>query len=210
MPATLAPTFTPTIAALCRHYDRRAKTADALGQELERILALIPVETDVALAPPSGAPHPITRHIADALTPKSDRIEGILDPLRRVVQVLPWRYGYAPRADAPGLEDNVAWAEFVGPLAPVVSEKVCLGVTLIAPHTLYRLHRHNAVETYYVLSGTARWTADGVTHAHPPGTFILHPSNIVHAMEAGDEPLLAAYTWTGDIQAQSIYTDQTL
>ena len=106
MPATLAPTFTPAIAALCRHYDRRAKTADALGQELERILEHIPAETDIALAPPSGAPHPITRHIASALTPKDGRIEGILAPLREVVQVLPWRYGYAPRADAPGLEDN--------------------------------------------------------------------------------------------------------
>jgi hypothetical protein len=79
-------------------------------------------------------------------------------------------------------------------VAPIASDEVCLGVTLIAPHTLYPLHRHNAVETYFVLSGTATWTAAGRSQTQPPGSFILHPSNIVHAMQTWDEPLLAVYT----------------
>lgn len=62
-------------------------------------------------------------------------------------------------------------------------------------------------ETYYVLSGTARWTAEGVTHERAPGSFILHPSNIVHVMETGGEPLIAAYTWTGDGETLSSFTN---
>lgn len=104
----------------------------------------------------------------------------------------------------------MAWAELVGPLAPFHSDKVCLGVTAIGPHTRYPEHLHPAAEVYFVLSGTARWTAEGVTHERPPGSFILHPSNIVHVMETGDEPLIAAYTWSGDIVSPSIYTDSPI
>lgn len=34
---------------------------------------------------------------------------------------------------------------------------------------------------------------------------ILHPSNVIHAMETHDEPLLAAYTWSGDVHTLSAY-----
>jgi quercetin dioxygenase-like cupin family protein len=208
MPVATAPTFAPAIAAICRHYERRSKTADALGRELEHILTILPEKADIPLKPPSGAPHPIARHIDAALAPAESRIEDILAPLRRVAAILPWRYSYTPRADAPGLEHRVAWAEFVGPVAPIASDEVCLGVTLIAPHTLYPLHRHNAVETYFVLSGTATWTAAGRSQTQPPGSFILHPSNIVHAMQTWDEPLLAVYTWSGDVHSTSVYADR--
>ena len=124
-----------------------------------------------------------------------------------LLNALPWRYSYEPRADAPDIGARMAWAELVGPIAPFHSEVVCLGLTAIGPHLLYPAHRHPAVETYLVVSGTANWTADGITRARPPGDLILHPSNIVHAMEAGDAPLLAAYAWTGDVGTLSTYVD---
>ena len=200
-------TFAPAIAAIRKAYVRRLSAQDALADELTRALTLIPSETEIAPTPPTGPAHPITRHLTAALAPAQERSEGILSPLRQLAPALTWRYSYAPRADAPGLEHNVAWSEFVGPAAPIQSDRICLGVTLIAPHTLYPLHRHNAVETYFVLSGTATWTAAGRSQTQPPGSFILHPSNIVHAMQTWDEPLLAVYTWSGDVHATSIYTE---
>jgi oxalate decarboxylase/phosphoglucose isomerase-like protein (cupin superfamily) len=68
------------------------------------------------------------------------------------------------------------------------------------------------VETYLVVSGTAAWTMEDAglrsTRHHRPGTLILHPANLVHAMETGDEPLLAAYAWTGDVETLSAYEDE--
>jgi quercetin dioxygenase-like cupin family protein len=199
-------TFAPTLAAISRHYELRGKTADALGRELALVLSLLPGETAVVLQSTTGTPHPITRHLETALAPAKGRVEDVLAPLRRIAAALPWRYSYTPRADAPGLEHRVAWAEFVGPVAPIPSDEVCLGVTLIAPHTLYPLHRHPAVETYFVLSGTATWTAAGHEQPQPPGTLILHPANVDHAMQTGAEPLLAVYTWTGDVHSSSVYS----
>jgi quercetin dioxygenase-like cupin family protein len=203
---TSAPNFAPAISAIRYHYELRAQTADALGRELKRILTLLPTGTAIAVQPSSDAPHPITRHLHAALAPEEGRVEDILAPLRRIAAILPWRYSYTTRADAPGLELNVAWAEFVGPVAPIVSDRVCLGVTLIAPHTLYPLHHHPAVETYFVLSCAATWTAAGHSKTQSPGAFILHPTNVGHAMRTWAEPLLAVYTWSGDIHSPSIYS----
>jgi quercetin dioxygenase-like cupin family protein len=202
-----ADTLASTITALRRHYEQRSHTIDALSIELRRVLALLPAKIGAPLTVSAKSPHPIARHLDAAYATASHGFDDILVPLRRISAYLPWRYSYAD-ADAPGLGERVAWSEFIGPIAPITSDVVCLGITLIAPHTLYPLHRHPAIETYFVLSGTATWTAAGRAEKHPPGTFILHPSNIDHAMETHDEPLLAAYTWSGDVQTLSVYSDK--
>jgi hypothetical protein len=46
-----------------------------------------------------------------------------------------------------------------------------------------------------------------VAHDYPPGAFILHPSQAIHAMQTHAEPLLAIYTWSGaDVRTASVYT----
>jgi hypothetical protein len=125
--------------------------------------------------------------------------------LRPLAEGLPWRYSYAARADAPELHLNMGWAECVGPAAPFRSDEVCLGLTLIGPHTHYPAHRHPAVEFYHVLTGAAVWSG----HLRPPGAYILHESNQEHAMRTGEAPLLALYTWTGDVVSPSVWSRQT-
>ena len=120
---------------------------------------------------------------------------------------LPWRYGYAPRADAPDLGQRMAWAEIVGPAAPIRSDRVGFGLTFIGRDTFYPPHRHPAVELYGVVSGTALWTLEGETRHRPPGAFVLHRENAEHAMRTAAEPLLAIYSWTGDILSPTVYSD---
>jgi mannose-6-phosphate isomerase-like protein (cupin superfamily) len=199
------------IGALRRDYEhRRAAAGDALSAELGTVLALLDrvdfTRPDEDEFRPSG--HGVTRHLLGELPSRNGTVADVLGAFRPLFAALPWRYGYEPRADMPGLDNAMAWAEFVGPLAPFRSDKVCLGITAIGPNTRYHEHCHPAVESYYVLSGTARWTAAGVTHEREPGWFTLHPSNIVHAMETGDEPLVAAYTWTGDVETPSSFAGE--
>lgn len=177
-----------------------------VGDEVERVNALLdrasPQPQDFAA---SG--HPLTRHLPQVLDGLERDALDIAAVLRPIAAALPWRYGYAARSDRPGLEAEMGWAEFVGPAAPFRSDEVCLGLTLIGPHTFYPPHRHPAVELYHVLTGTAEWSADGKAARQPPGAFILHQPNQIHAMRTGDQPLLALYTWTGDVVSPSVWSD---
>jgi quercetin dioxygenase-like cupin family protein len=188
----ITPAITPEIAA-----------------ELERVLALLATvdfsQVDEKHLQTSG--HPVVRQLRRmGVTSRGNApTEAIFQVFLPYLEALPWRYSYASRPDAPDIGERMAWAELIGPVAPFHSGKVCLGLTAIGPGLFYPPHYHPAVETYLVVSGTAAWTANGVTRQHPPGTLILHPANLVHAMRTGDEPLLAAYAWTGEVETLSMY-----
>ena len=58
-----------------------------------------------------------------------------------------------------------------------------------------------------MIAGRAEWTAGEQTATQRPGDYILHPANIVHAMHTGEEPLLAVYSWTGDVVSPSVWAE---
>lgn len=185
---------------------KRGTTDDAIGREARSVLqGLDP-------APPQSgkfdqSAHPITGFAAAALANHGPATSALVKALRPVLGYLPWEYNYPDRADKPGLGQRIAFAEIIGPLAPLVSHRVCLGFTLIAPDTYYPPHHHPATELYYVVAGTALWELSGAAQTHPPDTFVLHPSQAIHAMRTHREPLLAMYTWSGpDVRTTSAYT----
>lgn len=189
------------LEAMRRHVAAGLGQGGAVGAEIARVLAALDSARPWSAASVPPSLHPSLRALA-AFGDKDAILDGCFLP--RAAH-LPWRYGYESRPDAPGLEDRMAWAELIGPKAPIVSNAVGFGLTLIGPWTYYRPHRHPAVELYAVVAGTAFWTADGITDLRPPGSFILHPENVVHAMQTKDEPLLAVYSWTGDIVSPSVW-----
>jgi mannose-6-phosphate isomerase-like protein (cupin superfamily) len=198
------------LSALRRSFAQRGLSADEAGAEALRISALLDELPLLSLPSSSGVftrnQHPATRHLDDALAAASGSTAELLSVIRPVAHDLPWRYSYEQREDAPLLGENIAYAEIVGPDAPYRSMIFCLGLTLIAPESLYPLHRHPAVELYFVLSGTASWSLNNRNRDLPPGEFVLHPSLATHAMRTRHEPLLAAYTWSGsDIHTPSVY-----
>lgn len=76
-----------------------------------------------------------------------------------------------------------------------------------APETIYPAHAHPAVELYHVVSGTALWTAGDILRRRVPGDFILHPSGVRHATRTQAQPLLAIYTWTGEVGTASRFVE---
>jgi hypothetical protein len=194
------------IEAMELRLNQRAVTLDDVGLEAARVQALLsPLPALTGIFPKSE--HPSTRYLDAALAAGDNATDHLLAAIRSVAFHLPWRYSYARRSDAPGLQNNMAFAEIIGPAAPYVSERVCLGLTLIGPNTFYPPHWHPAIELYYVAAGEATWTANGLSRRNPPGTFILHGPKVIHAMQTHQEPLLAVYTWSGeDIRSPSVYT----
>jgi hypothetical protein len=193
------------LSALVRRLRARlARAEGAAGEEATRVQTLLD-RASTQPAPYAATAHPLVRHLPATLAALDRDAPDIAAALRPLSEGLPWRYGYEASADLPDLHLNMGWAEFVGPAAPFRSDDVCLGLTLIGPHTHYAAHRHPAVELYHVLTGATEWSG----RKRPPGAFILHESNEEHAMRTGDEPLLALYTWTGDVISPSVWSRRT-
>jgi quercetin dioxygenase-like cupin family protein len=196
------------ITAIRGTFAERRPADDRVGREIRTVLARLE-KLPPATSGFSMSNHAVTRHIAAALRAGNESTAGLLDRIAPVSYFLPWTYSYPLRADAPGLGQGVAFAEIVGPNAPIASDRVCLGLTLLGPRTLYPSHSHPAIEIYYVAAGTAVWTLDGVASERAPGTFVLHPSHAIHSMETAAEPLLAVYSWSGkDVRTSSTYTTE--
>ena len=209
MPATTSSQILSLIASVKTTFARREPADDAVGREFQKVLSLLdPLPPQTGKFPKNS--HAVTRHIKAALQAGNEFTTAQLDAIGPVIRFLPWHYSYPMRDDTPNLGQNIAFAEIIGPEAPFRSNSVCLGLTLIGPKTLYPPHRHPAVELYYVAAGTAIWTLDGVSQDNPPGTFILHPSQAIHAMQTQAAPLLAIYSWSGpDVRTTSVYTQST-
>jgi mannose-6-phosphate isomerase-like protein (cupin superfamily) len=175
----------------------------AIAAEAARVVAELPDRPVVLAKPLVASAHPVAAEVPEAARLAGRAWDAALSPL---AAVLPWRYGYAPRLDAPGLERRMAWAELVGPDAPIRSDRVGFGLTFIGRDTFYLPHRHPAVELYAVVAGSADWTLGEETTRRRPEDFVLHPANAVHAMRAGSEPILAIYSWTGDIVTATAFT----
>ncbi|MDR3437420.1 dimethylsulfonioproprionate lyase family protein [Telmatospirillum sp.] len=189
------------LALMQGHFAEGLTVEGVASPEAALVLSLLPDDPALPLAQLAPSSHPVAALVAatHGLDPAWTEVLGSLAP------VLPWRFTYAPRADAPGLENRMAWAEIVGPAAPLRNDRVGFGLTFIDRDTYYLPHRHPAVELYNVVTGRALWTLDGVTAPRPPGSFILHPSSAVHAMRTLGDPMLAIYSWSGDIVSPTIY-----
>lgn len=206
MPTVILTELYALIGIIRAHLQKGIEQGSGVAEEASRVLALLEPLPPLTGEFPRNR-HAATRHLAAAFDATSPATANLVEAIRPLAGRLPWRYSYPKRKDAPGLGQEIAFAEIIGPEAPFHSERVCLGLTLIGPHTLYPAHAHPATELYYVISGAAEWTAAGISRRNAPGAFILHPSLVVHAMQTGEEPLLAVYTWSGnDVKTTSSYT----
>lgn len=149
--------------------------------------------------------HGAAQHLKASLTEAYQTAPDLAQALAECGHDLFWRYGYQPRKDFPGLEQNMAWAELIGPKAYWQSDEICLGLTLIGPSWFYPPHDHPAIELYRVVSGRSEWNLEGKERLCFPKDRIFHPSESVHAMRAFQTPLLAVYSWRGDIVTASRY-----
>lgn len=126
-------------------------------------------------------------------------------PIARLVGVagdmIPWHYSGLSdnRIHAP-LARRMQTSYLIGPDGAIEHDSVWVGLFLQSPHVDYPVRVHAAEETFYVISGTGEWqVGDAPARPCPPGSYVQHPSYAPHASRTGDEPVLAAWRWTGEI-----------
>ena len=89
--------------------------------------------------------------------------------------------------------DGHANAMLVGPGGLEQRDDAWVGVTVMAPQIVYPDHDHPPEEVYIALSPGEWWNADMEWTEPGPGGIIYNPPGILHAMRAGEGPLLALW-----------------
>lgn len=144
-----------------------------------------------AMAPfsaPRGTPACI-QHLATAVgVPDAHSVVPALGP---AINDLPWTAGFL---------DNYCFATLIGPGTPIPDAGLYFGLYLQAPDSFYPSHCHIPEELYFILSGRSDWQkGDAAFEQKAPGDLIHHRPNEPHAMRTGAEPVLAMWTWSGDL-----------
>jgi mannose-6-phosphate isomerase-like protein (cupin superfamily) len=188
------------LVAAIRHIWANAASRADIGEDISDLLAA----TVQLPATHPRAPDPASAAALAWLPPASGGPLGEICALTKAAaSALPWHYSYNSED---GLAARIAFADLLGPEGPLKCDHIRLGLTLVAPHTLYAMHAHPARELYYIVAGHAAWTAGTVIRHPPPGDFVLHPSGVPHAMQTAADALLAVYVWRGDIMTAPFYT----
>ncbi|MGX5358232.1 cupin domain-containing protein [Kocuria sp. KH4] len=87
------------------------------------------------------------------------------------------------------------------------SESLVTGVAELPEGGFLALHRHNQVETYYVLAGEGVVTLEGIDHPVRPGSNVFIPGGHEHgARNTGIEVLRVFYVIAADDFADVEYT----
>ncbi len=167
------------------------------------------VRTGLA-AQPLGKPKPgvtpanpvVALHLAAALAPLSLTHPALAQAISAALPWLGWVTYDAYPADqiGPTFGSSHAFATLVGAEGNFAADDFDLGLFLIAPHTLYRDHRHPAPELYAPLTGPHGWRfAPGaplqLKMAHQP---VWNPPLRPHLTKVGPVPFLALFCWTRD------------
>ncbi|HXQ40135.1 MAG TPA: dimethylsulfonioproprionate lyase family protein [Candidatus Udaeobacter sp.] len=192
---------TPDLAALVAGC---AEAYRATGDRSAMALAKQLGDSSPGFALPAAQAQPALASLSGAL---ANLPPGPLAPLLKAcAPAVPWTVGdFKMPASFAG---RSAYVEIVGPEGLAQREGLRFGLYVQTPESLYPPHNHAAEELYYVLSGTARWQkADGEFRAMAPGTLIRHAPWERHAMRTDSEPLLAMWSWTGDLSVSAYRVD---
>lgn len=122
----------------------------------------------------------------------------LFDAIAAVHPQLAWR------AAGGGASPILGAVELFGPDGALPCAAMRGGFYFQPPHYFYPRHQHRAEELYLTLSGTAEWFADGAPpHRAAPLAFIHHQSEQPHACRTEAAPLLAFWSWRGEISMES-------
>ena len=95
-----------------------------------------------------------------------------------------------------------SFAEIIGKSGIYFYDSLRMGLFVQAPRNDYPAHAHDSEEWYLILSGSAKWIINDQTFHAEEGHFLHHPPCASHRFVTSDQPLLALWIRTGNIQGR--------
>ncbi|MEJ6709618.1 MAG: dimethylsulfonioproprionate lyase family protein [Amylibacter sp.] len=147
-------------------------------------------------------PDNIPTRYADALEKTLETSNHPLAAL--IIDAIPYiRWGGADLREGripDALGNQMPMCELVGPDGMFPNTDVRVGLWMQEANVQYGPRRHAAEETFIQIAGGAFWSTEHCAPTqHPTGTFIHHPSNILHTSNTTETPVFASWRWSGDI-----------
>lgn len=186
----------PAVAALLAATEAAVLADAAAGSDALRAAREVFARCRATTGATGGRPArlPVCDRIAAAAAvPRTPVREAVA----RAFLLLADRLAWGPSRSAEGAEaafrEGHANATILGPGGLEDRPDVMVGVSLMAPHLSYPVHRHPPEEVYLALTPGEWWNA-GMDWTDPgPRGFIYNPPGIAHAMRSGETPFLALW-----------------
>lgn len=135
------------------------------------------------------------------------RMNDLIEQFRNTADDLIWGHAPGYTKDNVGQEflDNYCHALLSGPDGPLKCEVPLGAFVLFGPDTFYKDHSHSPNEVYLALTGGGEWrVGEHAWQKLDPGQTIFIPSNAVHAIRTGSDPLLTFSFWLESADMESI------
>lgn len=125
----------------------------------------------------------------------------VADLVKEAMPLLDWHFsGLSDGRIRKDIAEQMLTTELVGPDGMLYHEKFRVGLFSQSANLDYVTREHAAVECFVMLGGSGLWQAgDAQAAIKRAGDHIFHPSMTPHASITKDEPMIAAWFWTGDI-----------
>lgn len=156
------------------------------------------------------------RDLAPVHYPAERHLEGIAEHAgrgeKRLVEAfvelapqLHWMQVYEENDFGKDMVQNYAHVEIIGTRGHFACNQMAGGIVLFGPGLQYPNHWHVAEEIYFPLTDGTLWSRDEEPfEVRNSGELIHHESNMHHAMQMQDKPLLALWIWrNGDLAQKS-------
>jgi mannose-6-phosphate isomerase-like protein (cupin superfamily) len=143
---------------------------------------------------------PVTEILEQVVAAGTPAAQGLLNCFLRHNPRLHWEQSYrkqdglVPQA----MLDGYAFAEILGQRGPFVSDRIRAGLAIWGPDIDYPQHRHEAVEAYVLLAGSAYFRFDdGAEQLRLADDVVYVEANRRHGLRTGAEPVVIFYLWQG-------------
>ena len=188
------PTLTQFLDAARDTLFARTSAGEPSGAAALRVFEALrrPASTFV---PDGNTPPPAYRHLVPALEQAKSAPEtaALAAALAALEPSLRWIRRAGSEAHGEAFHEGHANAVVVGPDGLERRGDVLVGVSVVAPNVRYVEHRHPPEEVYIVMS-EGEWYQEGRGwHAPGVGGIVYNSPNVVHAMRAGADTLLAVW-----------------
>lgn len=182
---------------LDKEFDRRSREKADVKSMYQRVFRGVP-DTFSAFQNVKPIRQPACNHLEEcyrSLDKAGENIEGLVASFRTIEPYLNW-YTHFVHSDLPTPTDEYAEAIILGPTGLVWSDKVEVGISVMAPRARYPDHRHPPEELYIALS-KGDWRQEDMPWFEPGvGGLVYNTGNMRHSMRSGPVPLFSVWCMT--------------